>query len=176
LILPFTNLSCASLGWAVILPHQGFSFAMLRVEFSAVPGGYLVSEYQYYEFRTIDRPLTEAEMDALRSISSRAEITSTGFTNHYEWGDLKADPFKLLEKYFDAFVYMANWGVRRFWLRLPKAWIESGLRTRGSLVPSGICWQQREPVKKRELKRSKRNVPSRWREGKLRRKQNVRDI
>jgi hypothetical protein len=63
-------------------------------------------------------------MDALRSISSRAEITSTSFTNHYEWGDLKADPFRLLEKYFDAFVYVTNWGVRRFWLRLPKAWIE----------------------------------------------------
>lgn len=114
---------------------------MLRVEFSAVPGGYLVSEYQYYEFRTIDRPLTEAEMDALRSISSRAEITSTGFTNHYEWGDLKADPFKLLEKYFDAFVYMANWGVRRFWLRLPKAWIE--YETVRRMVRGDTVWARR---------------------------------
>jgi hypothetical protein len=83
-----------------------------------------VSEYQYYEFRTIDRPLTEAEMDALGSISTRAEITSTSFTNHYEWGDLKADPIKLLERFFDAFVYVSNWGTRRFWLRLPKAWID----------------------------------------------------
>jgi hypothetical protein len=83
-----------------------------------------VSEYQYYEFRTIDRPLTETEIDALGAISTRAEITSTSFTNHYEWGDLKADPLRLLEKYFDAFVYVANWGTRRFWLRLPKAWID----------------------------------------------------
>jgi hypothetical protein len=80
-----------------------------------------MSEYQYYEFRTIDRPLTETEIDALGSISTRAEITSTSFTNHYEWCDLKADPLRLLEKYFDAFVYVANWGARRFWLRLPKA-------------------------------------------------------
>jgi hypothetical protein len=65
-----------------------------------------VSEYQYYEFRTIDRTLAEAEVDAMRSISSRAKITSTSFTNHYEWGDLKADPFRLLERYFDAFVYV----------------------------------------------------------------------
>jgi hypothetical protein len=83
-----------------------------------------MSEYQYYEFRTIDRPLTETEIDALGSISTRAEISSTSFTNHYEWGDLKADPLRLLEKYFDAFVYLANWGTRRFWLRLPKAWID----------------------------------------------------
>jgi hypothetical protein len=29
-------------------------------------------------------------------------------------GDLNADTFRLLEKYFDAFVYVANWGARRF--------------------------------------------------------------
>jgi len=78
-----------------------------------------VSEYQYYDFRAIDRALTKAEMAEQRSISTRAEITSTSFTNHYEWGDLKADPLKLLEKYFDAFLYVANWGTREFYLRLP---------------------------------------------------------
>ena len=83
-----------------------------------------MSEYQYYEFRTVDRPLTGAEIDALGSISTRAEITETSFTNHYEWGDLKADPLKLLEKYFDAFVYVSNWGTCRFWLRLPKQWVD----------------------------------------------------
>jgi hypothetical protein len=83
-----------------------------------------VSEYQFYEFKTVDRDLTDAEMEVLRSISTRAEITSTSFTNHYEWGDLKADPLKLLEKYFDAFVYVANWGVRQFCLRLPGTWFD----------------------------------------------------
>ena len=78
-----------------------------------------MSEYQYYDFRAIDQALTKAEIAALRSISTRATITSTSFTNHYEWGDLKADPFKLLEKYFDAFVYVTNWGTREFYLRLP---------------------------------------------------------
>jgi hypothetical protein len=78
-----------------------------------------VSEYQYYDFRAIDRALTKAEMAELRSISTRAAITSTSFTNHYEWGDLKADPLKLLEKYFDVFLYVANWGTREFYLRLP---------------------------------------------------------
>lgn len=79
-----------------------------------------MSEYQYYDFKAIDRALTKTEMAALRSISTRAVITSTSFTNHYEWGDLKADPLKLLEKYFDAFVYVANWGTREFHLRLPQ--------------------------------------------------------
>ncbi|HEY2169932.1 MAG TPA: hypothetical protein VGJ30_09935 [Candidatus Angelobacter sp.] len=78
-----------------------------------------MSEYQYYEFRAMDRPLTTTEMSELRSISTRAVITSTSFTNHYEWGDLKADPFKLLEKYFDSFVYIANCGTRILCFRLP---------------------------------------------------------
>jgi hypothetical protein len=79
-----------------------------------------VSEYQYYEFKAMDRALTKAEMAALRAISTRAVITSTSFTNHYEWGDLKADPLKLLAEYFDAFVYVTNWGTRDFHLRLPQ--------------------------------------------------------
>ncbi|HYL14887.1 MAG TPA: hypothetical protein VEV41_17725 [Terriglobales bacterium] len=33
---------------------------------------------------------------------------------------MKANPLKLLEKYFDAFVYLANWGTREFYLRLPQ--------------------------------------------------------
>lgn len=76
-------------------------------------------EYQYYDFRAIDRALAKSEMAALRAISTRAVITSTSFTNHYEWGDLKADPLELLERYFDAFLYVANWGDREFYLRLP---------------------------------------------------------
>lgn len=80
----------------------------------------LVSEYQYYDFRAIDCPLTKKEMTALRSISTRAAITTTSFTNHYEWGDLKANPSKLLEKYFDTFVYVANWGTHEFYIRLPQ--------------------------------------------------------
>ena len=63
-----------------------------------------MSEYQYYDFKAIDRALTKTEMAALRAVSTRAVITSTSFTNHYEWGDLKADPLKLLEKYFDTTV------------------------------------------------------------------------
>jgi hypothetical protein len=77
---------------------------------SPLAPGVLVSEYQYYDFRAIDRPLTKKEMAAFRSISSRAAITATSFTNDYEWGDLKADPSKLLEKYFDAFVYCRELG------------------------------------------------------------------
>jgi hypothetical protein len=80
-----------------------------------------MSEYQYYEFLAIDCPLDAKQMAALRALSTRAEITSTRFTNVYNWGDFKGSPEKLMEQYFDAHVYMANWGTQILMLRLPKA-------------------------------------------------------
>jgi len=78
-----------------------------------------MSEYQCYEFVALDRPLTPSQMAELRAISTRAEITPTRFWNEYQWGDLKADPAKLVERYFDAHMYFANWGTHRLTLRIP---------------------------------------------------------
>lgn len=80
-----------------------------------------MSEYQYYEFLAIDCPLDAKQMASLRALSTRAEITSTRFTNVYHWGDFKGSPEKLMEQYFDAHVYVANWGTQILMLRLPKA-------------------------------------------------------
>lgn len=82
-----------------------------------------MSEYQYYEFQAIDRPLDRAAHEALRSISSRARIRATSFTNHYEWGDLKGDPRKFMEQWFDLHLYLANCGARRLMMRLPKRFL-----------------------------------------------------
>jgi hypothetical protein len=79
-----------------------------------------MSEYQYYEFQTIDRPLTERQIRELRRYSTRASITSTRFVNHYEWGGFKGDPSAWMAKYFDAFLYVANWGTRELMLRFPR--------------------------------------------------------
>jgi len=78
-----------------------------------------MSEYQCYEFVALDRPLTPKQMAELRAVSTRADITPTRFWNEYQWGNLKADPAKLMERYFDAHVYFANWGTHRLMLRLP---------------------------------------------------------
>jgi hypothetical protein len=79
-----------------------------------------MSEYQYYEFQAVDRSLTSREMSSLRAISSRATITPASFVNTYNYGDFRGDPDALMEKYFDAFVYVANWGTHKFMLRMPK--------------------------------------------------------
>jgi hypothetical protein len=83
-----------------------------------------MSEYQYYEFQAIDRPLGETDREALRALSTRARITATSFTNSYEWGDFKGDPAKLMERWFDLHLYLANWGSRRLMIRLPKRLVD----------------------------------------------------
>jgi hypothetical protein len=79
-----------------------------------------VSEYQYFEFQAIDRPLNKNEMAELRSYSTRARITTTSFVNDYSWGDFKGDADVWMDKYFDAFLYVANWGTHILKLRLPE--------------------------------------------------------
>ncbi|WP_236808229.1 hypothetical protein [Amycolatopsis albispora] len=78
-----------------------------------------MSEYQYYEFLAIDRPLDEDARAVVRSLSTRAAITATSFVNEYHWGDFKGDPEWLMERYYDAHLYAANWGTRRVMFRLP---------------------------------------------------------
>ena len=78
-----------------------------------------MSEYQYYEFLAIDRPLTSKEMSTLRALSTRADITPVSFTNEYQWGDFKGNPDDLMRRFFDAHVYVANWMTAIFMVRLP---------------------------------------------------------
>ncbi len=83
-----------------------------------------MSEYQYYEFAALDRPLTEEQMRALRRISTRAEITSTRLSNVYHFGSFGGDERALMRDYFDAMVYVTNWATRQLMLRLPRRAID----------------------------------------------------
>jgi len=83
-----------------------------------------MSEYQYYEFQAVDRPLGEVDRQVLRALSTRARITATSFTNSYEWGDFKGDPAELMERWFDLHLYLANWGTRRLMIRVPERLVD----------------------------------------------------
>lgn len=83
-----------------------------------------MSEYQYYEFQAIDRSLAKAEQEMLRGLSTRARITATSFTNHYEWGDFKGDVKRLMESCFDLHLHFADWGTRRLMIRAPKGRVD----------------------------------------------------
>ena len=79
-----------------------------------------MSEYQYYEFRALDRPLTPEQMSEIRALSSRAAITPLRFSNTYNYSDFRGDPRKLMESHYDAHVYVSNFGTVTLMLRLPR--------------------------------------------------------
>src|SRR5580658_6358911 len=78
-----------------------------------------MSEYQYYEFQKVDDRLSEREMQELRAYSTRAHITPTSFVNEYNFGNFKGNPDEWMEKYFDGYLYLANWGTREVQLAVP---------------------------------------------------------
>jgi hypothetical protein len=78
-----------------------------------------MSEYQRYEFMTIDRPLTRKQLDTVNTLSSHIEASSTHALIEYQWGDFKHDPIKVLHEFFDGFLYWANWGSPRLAFRFP---------------------------------------------------------
>lgn len=55
----------------------------------------------------------------MRALSSRGHITPVSFSNEYHWGNFKGDPNGLMRRFYDAHVYLANWGTAVFMLRLP---------------------------------------------------------
>jgi hypothetical protein len=86
-----------------------------------------MSEFQYYEFQAIHTPLDEKALQAVRALSTRAEITPTHFVNVYHFGNFRGNPEHLMEKYYDAFLYVANWGTHRLMLRLPRRLVDIAL-------------------------------------------------
>jgi hypothetical protein len=83
-----------------------------------------MSEFQYYEFQALDRALSAGEQAELRRFSSRAKIHSRSFTNEYHWGDFKGNPVEWMKRYFDAHLYLSNFGCRSLHLRLPITLVE----------------------------------------------------
>ncbi|MBU1877982.1 MAG: hypothetical protein KJ734_03435, partial [Chloroflexi bacterium] len=80
-----------------------------------------MSEYQYYEFQALDRPLTDEEQQVVASLSSRMDPHPRRAVFVYNYGDFRGRPAEVLARYYDAMLYMANWGSRRLMFRFPQA-------------------------------------------------------
>lgn len=100
-----------------------------------------MSEYQYYEWLAIDRPLDPRELAEVRQLSSHMDVaTATQASVTYSYGDFKHDPIKVLLRYFDAFLYTANWGSRRLAFRIPSALLDTDALD-PYLIPDVIDYQ-----------------------------------
>lgn len=83
-----------------------------------------MSEYQYYEFQAIDRPLTEEEQQAVARLSSRVDPHPRRAVFVYHYGDFRGDPEKILAQYYDAMLYITSWGSRQLMFRFPKSLLD----------------------------------------------------
>ncbi|MCM1982548.1 hypothetical protein [Lyngbya confervoides] len=84
-----------------------------------------MSEYQYYEFQTVDRLLTTKEQAELKRLSSRAQVNASQAVFVYHYGDFRGDPESILTQYFDAMFYVANWGTWQLIFRFPRTAVDS---------------------------------------------------
>jgi hypothetical protein len=82
-----------------------------------------MSEYQFYDFQALDRPLTSEERAAISQLSSRTKPTATQSSFLYHYGDFPGDPKKFLADYFDIMYYIANWGTQQLMFRFPQTMI-----------------------------------------------------
>jgi hypothetical protein len=83
-----------------------------------------MSEYQYYEFRAIERPLTTEEQNAVARLSSRVDPHPTRAVFVYNYSDFPGSPEDVLANYYDALFYITNWGSVQLAFRFPKALID----------------------------------------------------
>ncbi len=79
-----------------------------------------MSEYQYYQWQTVDRLLTPEEQAQVKQLSSHIVVSAASAWIEYHYSDFKHDPIQVLARYFDAFMYFANWGSQRLSFRFPK--------------------------------------------------------
>jgi hypothetical protein len=79
-----------------------------------------MSEYQYIEFRALDRCVSKANLQYIRRQSTRARITPWSFTNEYHFGDFRGDAIEMLRRGYDIHLHYANFGIRKLAIRLPE--------------------------------------------------------
>ncbi|MFC1960985.1 hypothetical protein ACFLYO_09770 [Chloroflexota bacterium] len=79
-----------------------------------------MSEYQYYEFQALDQPLTTDAQQEMQRLSSRVQLTASSASFVYNYSDFRGNPYDILAKYFDAMLYMTNWGTRQIMFRFPR--------------------------------------------------------
>jgi hypothetical protein len=99
-----------------------------------------VSEYQYYEFLAVDHPLDEQQQAEVRALSSRARVTATSFTNEYHWGNFRGDPRNMMERYYDAHLYVTNWGTHQVMFRLPRTLLSLEAAEQYCIDPHVAAW------------------------------------
>jgi hypothetical protein len=85
-----------------------------------------MSEYQYFEWQTVNRLLTEAEQIAVGRLSSHIEVSSSQAVVTYSWGNFKHDPRQVLVGFFRRAPLHGKLGQPPASVSFPGGTVESG--------------------------------------------------
>jgi hypothetical protein len=88
-----------------------------------------MSEFQSVSFRAIDRPVSEKDIEYMRSQSSRAKVTPWSFDNEYHYGDFRGNALEMLRRGYDIHLHYANFGIRNLFIRLPNGLPDSAAKS-----------------------------------------------
>ncbi|WP_019632978.1 hypothetical protein [Actinomadura atramentaria] len=97
-------------------------------------------EYQYYEFMALDRPLDDRQRAEIRALSTGARMTPIRFIDEYVTSDFHGDPRTMMERYYDAHLYVTNWGTHRLMFRLPRGFPGADVVHRYLAAPYVVFW------------------------------------
>ncbi|MCT4645649.1 MAG: hypothetical protein N4A74_11740 [Carboxylicivirga sp.] len=84
-----------------------------------------MSEFQYYEFKSVDKALTEKERATISSWSSRTRASADGAVFTYHYRDFPQNEKEVVKTYFDAMFYTSNWGTCRLIFKISNDIIDS---------------------------------------------------
>jgi hypothetical protein len=103
-----------------------------------------VSEYQYFEFQSLDRPLTADQQLAMRRISHQVDLTPFRAAFTYTAGSFGAEPSVVLAQHFDAMIHLTGWGDKRLMFRFPAPLLDlEQLKAYGDPLGQRVTWSVR---------------------------------
>ncbi len=105
-----------------------------------------MSEYQYYEFCSISKPLTKEARVEMSSLSSRANVGTHNAVYVYNYGDFRGKSDQLLLKHFDVFFYISNFGTIKLTFKYNISQIDIDEIKKYCVTDVITCTQHREDI------------------------------
>ena len=83
----------------------------------------IAAQYSHVK-ASVENVPTHLSSSTIRKLSSRVEPTAHQAIFTYSFGDFRGDTEQILARYFDAMLYLANWGTKQLMFRIPKSFID----------------------------------------------------
>ncbi|MEM6345617.1 MAG: hypothetical protein AAF927_17120 [Bacteroidota bacterium] len=80
-----------------------------------------MSDYHFYDFYAIDRPLSAEQINIISGYSSRVRPSARRASFVYNYSDFLGGGEEMLSEFFDIMLFVTNWGIRRLLMKFPQS-------------------------------------------------------